>query len=152
MKQLAVSQKFRKSIIQKINSSFPAEVSERLISLADKLMTDGVTPDTSAEDQMIQAIFLYISSDIMTAIERSRKARRRAAVRKQQKEENNVAKNQPKTIYVANLDLILVEGKNFVKHGCKFNISPNVGLSRQQRRQAERDLERIERSRIDKGC
>lgn len=143
MKQLVVSRKFRKGIIEKINSSFPAEMAGRLVALADRLMTDGVAPDLSAEDQMVQSIFRYISSDIMTAIERSRRARRRAAERKQQKDEP-----RPKTIYVANLGLTLVEGKDFVKNGCKFTINPNVGLTRQQRRQAERELGHIERSRV----
>ncbi|MCM1520416.1 MAG: hypothetical protein NC098_06490 [Lachnoclostridium sp.] len=143
MKQLAVSRKFRKSIIEKINTSFNAEMAERLISLADSLMTDGVMPDTSKEDQMVQSIFRYISSEILTAIERSSKARQRAAQRKQQK-----ITNRPKTIYVANLGMTLVEGVDFVKNGCKFTINPNVGLTRQQRRQAERQLEQTERSRI----
>ncbi|MCM1520774.1 MAG: hypothetical protein NC098_08320 [Lachnoclostridium sp.] len=146
MKQLAVSRKFRKSIIEKINSSFPAEAAERLISLADELMTEGIMPDISAEDLIIKSIFRYIASDIMTAIERSRKARQRAADRKQQKADNTVSEKRPKTIFVTNLGLTLVEGKDFLKSGCKFFINPNVGLSRQQRRQAERDLERIERS------
>ncbi|MCM1520564.1 MAG: hypothetical protein NC098_07230 [Lachnoclostridium sp.] len=146
MKQLAVSRKFRKSIIEKISSSFQAEMAERLIALADELMSDGVAPDLSKEDQMIKSIFCYISSDIMTAIERSRKARRRAAERKQNAE-NSTPVYRPRKVFVANLGLTLVEGKDFVKHGCKFTINPNVGLSRQQRRQAERDLEHIERSR-----
>lgn len=147
MKQLAVSRKFRNSIIKKITSSFPTEMANRLIALADNLMTDGVAPDLSKEDQMTQSIFRYISSDIMTAIERSRKARQRAAERKLLKDGNNTSKNRPRSIYVANLGLTLVEGKDFVKRGCKFTINPNVGLTRQQRRQAERDLEHIERSR-----
>ncbi|MCM1520011.1 MAG: hypothetical protein NC098_04425 [Lachnoclostridium sp.] len=147
MKQLAVSRKFRKTIIEKISSSFSGQVAECLIMLADELMTDGVMPDMSMEDQMIKSIFSYISSDIMTAIERSRKARQRAAERKQQKEENNEPEYRPRKVFVANLGLTLVEGKDFVKHGCKFTINPNVGLTRQQRRQAERDLEHIERSR-----
>ncbi|MCM1520835.1 MAG: hypothetical protein NC098_08625 [Lachnoclostridium sp.] len=150
MKQLAVSRKFRKGIIEKISSSFQAEIAERLIALADKLMTDGVAPDLSKEDQMIQSIFRYISSDIMTAIERSRKARQRAAERKQRKEENNEPEYSPRKIFVANLGITLVEGRDFVKRGCKFTINPNSGLTRLQRRQAERDLERIERSRTNK--
>ncbi|MCM1520826.1 MAG: hypothetical protein NC098_08580 [Lachnoclostridium sp.] len=150
MKQLAVSRKFRKSIIEKIASSFPTEMAERLIALAEKLMTNGEMPEVSKEDQMLQSIFRYISSDIMVAIERSSKARRRAARRKQQKDENRVDENRPKTIYVANLGITLVEGKDFVKRGCKFMINPNVGLTRQQRRQAERQLEHTERSSLIK--
>lgn len=142
MKQLAVSRKFRKSIIEKISTSFPAEMAGRLIALVERLMSDGIMPDLSAEDQMTQSIFSYISSDIMAAIERSRKARQRAAERKQRKEDEN----RPKTIYVANLGITLVEGKDFVKRGCKFTINRNVGLTRHQRRQAERQLEHTERS------
>ncbi|MCM1520325.1 MAG: hypothetical protein NC098_06020 [Lachnoclostridium sp.] len=151
MKQLAVSRKFRKGIIEKINSSFQGDVAERLIALADKLMTDGIMPDISSEEQMVQSIFRYISSDIMTAIERSRKARQRAAERKQQKADGVSEEYRPKKIFVANLGITLVEGKDFVKNGCKFTINHNAGLTRQQRRQAERDLEHIERSRISKG-
>ncbi|MCM1519808.1 MAG: hypothetical protein NC098_03395 [Lachnoclostridium sp.] len=142
MKQLAVSRRFRTSIIEKISSSFSGEMAEHLITLADSLMTEGVMPDLSKENQMTQSIFRYISSDILTAIERSRKARQRAAERKQKKGES-----QPKTIYVANLGMTLIEGRDFVKNGCKFSINPNVGLTRQQRRQAERQLEQTERSR-----
>ncbi|MCM1520120.1 MAG: hypothetical protein NC098_04985 [Lachnoclostridium sp.] len=148
MKQLAVSRKFRKNIIVKINSSFTDHIAERLITLADSLMTEGVVPDFSKEDQMVQSIFRYISSDIMTAIDRSRRARQRVAQRKQQKANDVTTENSPKRIYVPYLEMTLVEGVDFVKNGSKFTISPNVGVTRQQRRQAERELEHAERSRI----
>lgn len=151
MKQLAVSRKFRKSIIEKISSSFHGEIAERLTTLADQLMTDGLMPDLTADDQMTQSIFKYISTDILSAVERSRKARQRAAERKQQKQDSITRSDiyiKPKSIYVEEYDIMLYEGENFVRDGVKFRISPNVGLTRQQRRQVERDLEHAERLKL----
>ncbi|MCM1520952.1 MAG: hypothetical protein NC098_09215 [Lachnoclostridium sp.] len=148
MKQLAVSRKFRKTIIEKISSSFQGKIADRLIVLADRLMTDGLMPDLTSDDQMTQSIFKYISSDIMTAIERSRKARQRAAERKQQKQDTITQDEfykMPRSIYVEEYDITLFEGEDFVRDGFKFKISPKVRLTRQQRRQVERDLEHAER-------
>lgn len=150
MKKLVVSRKFRNNIIEKINSSFTGHIAERLITLADKLMTEGVAPELSEEDQIVQSIFRYISSDIMSAIERSRRARQRASLRKQQKANNVSSENRQKKIYVPYLDMTIVEGVDYVKNGTKFTISPNIGVTRQQRRQAERELEHAERSRINR--
>lgn len=153
MNKLAVSRKFRKNIIEKISSSFQGEVAERLITLADRLMSDGVMPDLTAEDMLTQSIFKYISADIMTAIERSRKARQRAAERKQLKQ-NSVTPDEffkmPRSIYVEEYDITLFEGEDFVMDGFKFKISHKVRLTRQQRRQVERDLEYAERSKAQK--
>ncbi|MCM1519844.1 MAG: hypothetical protein NC098_03585 [Lachnoclostridium sp.] len=77
MKKLAVSRKFRIKVLDKINSSFTGEMAERLVSLADSMMTEGTMPDLSAEDQMVKSIFTYISAEIQQAVARSRKARER---------------------------------------------------------------------------
>ncbi|MCM1520693.1 MAG: hypothetical protein NC098_07905 [Lachnoclostridium sp.] len=93
MKRSAVSRKFRTRVIEKITSAFTGYVSERLVSLAEAMMTDGFKPDVSAEDQMVKSIFEYISTEIQQAVERSRKARQRVSSKvKSEKNSHNSQK------------------------------------------------------------
>lgn len=152
MNKLLVSRKFRTRIIEKICTSFPEEVSSRLSSLAESFMTDGISPDLSNVDQMTACVFNYIAQEISVAIERSRKARERAASRKTQSNKaNNVCEDNLPPIPEGMLCFGVMEAAqdaDFNPDKLKMQVSAKDYPNRQQRRRANRLLRK--RMTVDK--
>ncbi|MCM1520394.1 MAG: hypothetical protein NC098_06370 [Lachnoclostridium sp.] len=136
--KLTVSRNFRKKIIENICNSFDAQPAKILLELVDSLMVSDREPDMTGVDPMIAAVYSFIATDIKAAMERSRKARVRAASRKKSPEAKPAEK--PKRRSVICLGFKLWEGMDFTVEGKRFSITQSAFFSRHRRRQAEREL------------
>ncbi|MCM1519937.1 MAG: hypothetical protein NC098_04050 [Lachnoclostridium sp.] len=142
MNKLLVSRKFRTRIIEKISSSFPENVAIRLSVLAESYMAEGKQPDLSKEDQMISCVFNYIAQEIAIAIERSRKARERAASRKKQSDESKDSLPPIPEGMVCFGIMDEAKDPGFDPNKLKMRVKPEEYPNRQQRRRANRLLKK----------